>query len=216
VKAEGSRCFGMDKLLRLKFAEILRTLGEREYIEAVIAFASAPTIQGKKPASLMNFNWCGKNTAELWQKYGKDICESFELEFFELKSDDYSKLILLYRKKLLEWYINHPRNQSFLNKMGYDTEASLEQKLNILKRRFENFCPHEIGIFLGMPVEDVEGFIEHKGKNCLVCKYWKVYCNPKRAELLFNAYDKARNNMAEFLVELNESRRTQCCHTYSA
>ncbi|HPU42128.1 MAG TPA: DUF3793 family protein, partial [Acetivibrio clariflavus] len=96
----------MDKLLRLKFAEILRTLGEREYIEAVIAFASAPTIQGKKPASLMNFNWCGKNTAELWQKYGKDICESFELEFFELKSDDYSKLILLYRKKLLEWYIN--------------------------------------------------------------------------------------------------------------
>lgn len=201
----------MDKLVRIKFAEILRTLDGKEYIEAMIAFASAPTIQGKKPASLMNFNSCGRNTAALWRKYGKDICESFELEHFELKSDDESILILLYRKRLLEWYVNHPRNQSFLNKIGYDTEDSLEKKLTILKRRFEMSCPHEIGIFLGMPVEDVEGFIEHKGKNCLLCKYWKVYCNPKRAELLFNAYDKARNNMAEFLVKLNENRMVKCC-----
>lgn len=201
----------MDKLVRIKFAEILRTLDGKEYIEAMIAFASAPTIQGKKPASLMNFNSCGRNTAALWRKYGKDICESFELEHFELKSDDESILILLYRKRLLEWYVNHPRNQSFLNKIGYDTEDSLEKKLTILKRRFEMSCPHEIGIFLGMPVEDVEGFIEHKGKNCLLCKYWKVYCNPKRAELLFNAYDKARNNMAEFLVKLNENRMAKCC-----
>jgi len=201
----------MDKLVRIKFAEILRTLDGKEYIEAMIAFASAPTIKGKKPASLMNFNSCGRNTAALWRKYGKDICESFELEYFELKSDDDSILILLYRKRLLEWYVNHPRNQSFLNKIGYDTEDSLEKKLTILKRRFEMSCPHEIGIFLGMPVEDVEGFIEHKGKNCLLCKYWKVYCNPKRAELLFNAYDKARNNMAEFLVKLNENRMVKCC-----
>ena len=201
----------MDKLVRIKFAEILRTLDGKEYIEAMIAFASAPTIKGKKPASLMNFNSCGRNTADLWRKYGKDICESFELEYFELKSDDDSILILLYRKRLLEWYVNHPRNQSFLNKIGYDTEDSLEKKLTILKRRFEMSCPHEIGIFLGMPVEDVEGFIEHKGKNCLLCKYWKVYCNPKRAELLFNAYDKARNNMAEFLVKLNENRMVKCC-----
>lgn len=201
----------MDKILRLKFAEILRTLNGKEYLEAMVAFASAPTIQGKKPASLMNFNSGGRNTANLWRKYGKEICESFNLEFFELKSDNDSTMILLYRKKLLEWYVNHPRNQPFLNKMGYNSEDSLVEKLTILKQRFKEFCPHEVGIFLGMPVEDVEGFIENKGKNCLSCKYWKVYCNPKRAELLFNAYDKARNSMAELLVNLNENKIAKCC-----
>lgn len=201
----------MDKLVKVKFAEILRTLSGKEYLEAMIVFASAPTIQGKKPASLMNFNSGGRNTAALWQNYGKEICEAYNLEFFELKNDNDSIMVLLYRKKLLEWYANHSRNQSFLNKMGYNTESSLEDKLTVLKHRFKDCCPHEVGIFLGMPVEDVEGFIEHKGKNCLACKYWKVYCNPKRAELLFDAYDKARNNMAELLVKSNESRMEKCC-----
>lgn len=210
-KKEEVGVIDMDKLLKLKFAETLRTLRGKEYLEAIVAFAAAPTIQRKKPASLMNFNSCGRNTAALWRKYGKEICESFKLDSFELKSDDDCTMILLYQKELLEWYLNHPRNQQFLNKMGYYTEYSLKEKLEILKHRFNNFCPHEVGIFLGMPVEDVEGFIEHKGKNCLSCKYWKVYCNPKRAELIFNAYDKARNSMAEYLVKQNEDRVAKCC-----
>lgn len=39
--------------------------------------------------------------------------------------------------------------------------------------------PHEIGLFLGYPVEDVKGFIENKGENCVKCGAWKVYCNPE-------------------------------------
>lgn len=37
--------------------------------------------------------------------------------------------------------------------------------------------PHEMGILLGYPVEDVEGFIINNGKNELYTGYWKVYDN---------------------------------------
>ena len=35
--------------------------------------------------------------------------------------------------------------------------------------------PHEIGLLLGYPPEDVSGFIENGGKNFLCSGYWKVY-----------------------------------------
>lgn len=200
----------MDKELRLRFAETLSKLEGKDYIEAMVAFAAAPTIHGKKPASLMSFNSYGKNTAVQWRKYGAEICESFQLEQFEMKNGKDCLMVLLYRKKLLEWYVSHRRNQTFLRKMGYGFADCLQQKLEILKQRFEKLCPHEVGVFLGMPVEDVEGFIEHKGKNCLLCRYWKVYGNPQRTEILFSAYDKARKSMAEFVVNLKADKMAEC------
>ena len=34
--------------------------------------------------------------------------------------------------------------------------------------------PHELGLLLGYPVEDVLGFIRNEGRNYLYCGYWKV------------------------------------------
>lgn len=41
-------------------------------------------------------------------------------------------------------------------------------------QRFEAF-PHEIGLFLSYPPEDVRGFIEHKGHESKCEGCWKVY-----------------------------------------
>lgn len=199
----------MDRELGLRFAEALNGMEGREYLKSMVAFAAAPTIKGKKPSSLMIFNAGGRNTMVLWRQHGAEICDIFGLEQFELKNEDTCIVVLLYRKKILEWYVGHRRNQPFLEKMGYEFAGGLEQKLQLLKRRFEALCPHEVGVFLGMPVEDVEGFIEHKGKNCLFCSYWKVYANRRRAELLFNAYDKARSSMAESVLSLREDERAE-------
>lgn len=199
----------MNRILGLKFAEALSNMEGRDYIKSMVAFGAAPTIQGKKPSSLLVFNSSGRNTVSLWKEYGEETCKFFNLECFELKSSGDCIMVLLYRKKMLEWYASNRRNQPFLGKMGYGIAENLEQKLQILKQRFETLCPHEVGIFLGMPVEDVEGFIEHKGKNCLTCRYWKVYGNPKRAQLLFNAYDRAREVMAEFVIKLETNNMVQ-------
>ena len=48
--------------------------------------------------------------------------------------------------------------------------------------------PHEIGLFLGFPVEDVKAFIEKDGHDCLTCGFWKVYCNKSQALETFRQY----------------------------
>ncbi len=39
----------------------------------------------------------------------------------------------------------------------------------------ENGFPHEIGVLLGYPVDDVIEFENHQGKNCKYCGQWKSY-----------------------------------------
>ena len=56
----------------------------------------------------------------------------------------------------------------------------------------EQEFPHEIGIFLGYPLEDVDGFITHQGENCKLCGCWKVYGNVEQARRTFASYEKCR------------------------
>ena len=42
--------------------------------------------------------------------------------------------------------------------------------------------PHEMGAFLGYPLSDVKGFIEHEGKDFLCSGYWKVYSDETGAK----------------------------------
>ena len=53
--------------------------------------------------------------------------------------------------------------------------------------------PHEVGLVLGYPPEDVRGFIEHGGRDYVLSGYWKVYGDPVRAQRIFAAYDRARD-----------------------
>ena len=60
-------------------------------------------------------------------------------------------------------------------------------------RRNKQISPHELGIILEYPVEDVEDFIKFGGQNCLMERYWKVYHNVERARAVFAAYDAAKD-----------------------
>ena len=42
--------------------------------------------------------------------------------------------------------------------------------------------PHEVGLFLGYPPEDVEGFIENKARSCKLTGYRKVYSDEEKAK----------------------------------
>ena len=50
--------------------------------------------------------------------------------------------------------------------------------------------PHEIGLFLSYPPEDVLGFIRNKAcrHKCLGC--WKVYGDEQAAKILFEKYNQ--------------------------
>ena len=50
--------------------------------------------------------------------------------------------------------------------------------------------PHEVGLFLGYPPEDVRGFIEHKYCGCKCVGSWKVYGDAQKAQEAFSRFDK--------------------------
>lgn len=50
--------------------------------------------------------------------------------------------------------------------------------------------PHEIGLFLGYPPEDVKGFIEQRALHCKCTGWWKVYGDQTEAEQTFARYQK--------------------------
>ena len=72
--------------------------------------------------------------------------------------------------------------------------AGIAAMMRTKRRLFENRSfPHEIGLFLGYPLDDVIGFIRNEGRNCKYTGFWKVYCNEEEAARIFEKFRKCRD-----------------------
>ncbi len=100
-------------------------------------------------------------------------------------------LIYLYRPSMLKKDMESEAAHGILKERGYCAK-SCEGCVVHLIRRIEKGgeFPHEIGLFLGYPPEDVDGFIKNKacGFKCVGC--WKVYGDKDRAEKTFSRFKK--------------------------
>ena len=83
---------------------------------------------------------------------------------------------------------------------------SLDACLEHLQKRFRLEFPHEIGLFLDYPPEDVRGFLEHRGAESLAVGYWKVYGNVEKARRAFRRYRRAECDAARSLLNGNGFR----------
>ncbi len=102
---------------------------------------------------------------------------------------DGAVLLYVYRPALLRADLRRPMARRILRSLGYargDVIARLRERL-----RQEDF-PHEIGLFLGYPPEDVRGFIENRGANCKLCGCWKVYGDVEGAREAFARFESCR------------------------
>ena len=165
---------------------------ERRSIDNTIAFHSAPTLLGVKCANLISFDRNERISAD-YLNGSKDVLSEKEFIALQLCKCRERTLVYIYNPKMLTAWLSMPQVQQFLSEYGYTCDMSLEQKLRRLSCRI--ICgsfPHEIGVFLGYPVEDVRGFIGNHGKNCLLCGYWKVYENAEKARQTFKTYDRCR------------------------
>lgn len=78
-----------------------------------------------------------------------------------------------------------------LRSFGYNIEnpdVCVVQLMRRLKKSGE--FPHEIGLFLGYPAEDVCGFIENRAGGAKFTGYWKVYGDLETAQRTFAQYKK--------------------------
>ncbi len=161
---------------------------ERNF-ESVLITQCAPTLAGIKPASLFRFDSLSPaalcRTARYWD--GVLSQSGLRLRVLKLCPSSHSCLLYVYRPNWIDRLLNEKEIRRFLLRQGYEEgEAAslliqLSRKL-CLKKEF----PHEIGVFLGYPLEDVVGFIENKGRNYTYSGYWKSYGDPLKAQLYFD------------------------------
>lgn len=182
----------MNQELLRRYADILNSLDDREYLLARIAYEIAPTLAGIKPSSLLAFGRYPRDLYSLWEEVKEAVSSALNIRFFELKKTDGHILVLFYKRDMLGRVLADDANREFLHGLGYPAGLKPEQALRLLHARFAGMFPHEIGLLLGIPREDVIAFIDNGGTGCLFCGYWKVYHNPRRANSLFQAYDRAK------------------------
>lgn len=171
--------------------------------ELLINYASQ-TLANKKIASLFTF----KNTTNIdiekmvfeWNQVLNEKNVYVEI----LNNNISSAQIYAYRPHKLKYVLNEAKTKSLLESFGYKTN-DLNQCINHLKFRYkiENF-PHEIGIFLGYPFEDVIGFIENKGSKFLINGYWKVYSNEDQKIKIFNNYNNIKKSYKILFERYND------------
>ncbi|MFI3166929.1 MAG: DUF3793 family protein [Bacillota bacterium] len=103
-------------------------------------------------------------------------------------------LLLVYREKAMKQRLSEDESLKFLQSYGYDTNWGETEMLSHLSTRFDNIStfPHEIGVFLGYPIEDILGFMNDP-KGCKYCGVWKVYGNVEENIKLFAKFERCKN-----------------------
>lgn len=167
-----------------------------------LAFYTAPTLLGIKCASLISF---ASDSIEL-----EPQSEVFNRRASAkgLKSSILCKcgrrtLMLVYNEKMLREKLCGREAGELLQKCGYTDTSDVDGCIAVLANRLKGCVdfPHEIGIFLDYPIEDVVGFIENKGENFKLCGCWKVYGSEEKAKKIFSNYEKCRNFLCGKLNE---------------
>jgi len=111
--------------------------------------------------------------------------------------------LMLYSKTLLTKTLSIKEVKKALHFFGYSCIDKLESLLSLLFARLSEFgkdrkaqknvCfPHEVGLFLDYPPNDVMQYYVKKGKDYIFSGYWKVYARPKWALKQFERYDKCK------------------------
>lgn len=200
----------MSKTLIREFMSTINKHDDKNYLISTIAYSAAPTIAKEKVSSLVVFNNNNnnkRNLYKLWEKYKKEIEIEFPFKFYELKNNDKVAVVLFYNEERLNKILLEEKNLNFLKRFGYKNNMNIKECLKLLSDRYENACPHEIGIFLGYPIDDVIEFIDCPNKQCLMLGYWKVYHNMEKAKDIFKKYDMAKDKMMNLLMQGMEPYR---------
>lgn len=186
----------------LGFFEKISKLDSKEYIESFILYSISPVIAEAKPSVTLNFKKDDNDGYKNWNEFGVSFIKNLGLECMDLrKTNDYI-IVLVYNEKLIKKFIDHKNVKEFLHKVGYEESDNTYTYLSTLKKRYKLYhCPHELGIFLGIPLDDVIDFIQCSKKKCLACGYWKVFNNYDFAVKKFKQYDDIKMITAKRIIQ---------------
>ena len=172
---------------------------ERDF-ETVMIEQCAPVLAGLKPAGL--FRYETRDRADLARRVAGWNAQlnpkGLQVRVLRGCIATRQYLVYVYRAAKLQTVLADAAVRGFLAREGYrlpedaaDCGALLDQlSLRLCCAAEAADFPHEIGVFLGYPLEDVIGFCRHKGEGCKLCGYWKVYGDEERSRALFDKFER--------------------------
>ena len=168
--------------------------------DRLLAYHCAPTLAGAKPASMLSYGKHHKWLDGVLDRYNAEL--NVRGAYLEILCECKKHvLIIVYDEAQLTKALCETGVGCFLRQYGYQDCTDIRRCLHRVGERIasQQGFPHEIGIFLGYPLQDVMGFIHNKGRNYKMCGCWKVYSNAEQAQKTFDIYAKHREQYSECL-----------------
>ena len=156
--------------------------------EAIVRNCS-PTLAGIKTANLFTYPYDSidemRDSVRYWNRRLRDkgVC------ILPLRYSQRHALIYMYRPQHLSDDLRKREAEAILKRCGYQTNHAAKCIAELIRRlRDSEAFPHEIGLFLGYPPEDVSGFIRHRACHYKCAGCWKVYGDEAKCRALFAKY----------------------------
>lgn len=168
-------------------------------LETQVALQCSPLITGIKISNLLIVSQVNR----------ENIIKMFKessISYYILYKSEEKIIFLLYIESELQDYMMSKSVNNVMRFRGYRNQ-DIKYILKEFSERYSNYMkykdsfPHEMGLLLGYPVDDVLGFIENEGKNFLYAGYWKVYGDVQKAVTLFEKYNRAKELVIQMVAQ---------------
>lgn len=155
--------------------------------ESLIRFCS-PTLANIKTGNLFMCPFASKEQMLQSLLETNRMLLSKGIRIIPLRYTSTKALIYAYRPTKLLEDLQSDDIANILKNWGYPTHLPEKCILHLISRLTNKDFPHEIGLFLGYPPEDVLGFIRHHATNYKCFGEWMVYGNEMEAKRTFARY----------------------------
>lgn len=161
--------------------------------EEMLVCHCSPTLAGMKTGNLFS---CAYQSQEEMIKEIRELNQKLikkGIRILPVRISANRVLIYVYRPERLKKDFSDEEVQELLTCKGYNCKNPTECIYQLIRKLQDDpDFPHEIGLFLGYPAEDVKGFIENRAACCKCSGCWKVYGDEQAAMVLFTKYKKCR------------------------
>lgn len=176
--------------------------------EELLVRHGAPTLAGLKTANLFTCPCDSKQDILSFVRRQNSRLQCKGLRMIPLRFSDDKALLYLYRPGKLSADLSNAEAEALLTARGYDLSSCDRCVVQLMRRlRQSQDFPHEIGLFLGYPAEDVRGFIENSAKGCKCVGCWKVYGDEAAARKKFAQYKKCTRVYCQRFAQTHDIER---------
>lgn len=166
--------------------------------DAFLVEHCAPTFAGLKTGNLFRISYADVEAFREELRKLNGILKKKGLRAVPVRMTAEFALVYLYRPDFLKRDLGSEEATRLLKSLGYEPQ-SVNRSVAFLARmmREKEAFPHEVGLFLGYPPEDVLSFMKssREGVKCVGC--WKVYGDEARARAAFWRFQRCREVFEE-------------------